>query len=196
MLGGWVATAKTWDSFSGEWPSVLAMKPRTAYFKWSEAWGLSGEFLGISEESRDEKVKTLVRVIRDHNPLAITSVMPNALYEETFGENPDKVIRHPYFFSFFAIVTILAEFIARQEQPQKVDFIFDVQHGQMDAVHSSWDRLIDTAPPKMAAIIENPPNFRHSVSTMPLQAADLCAGWTREQAEGEGEGEGGRAVAT
>jgi hypothetical protein len=148
VLGGWVATAETWDPFSDEWQSVLAMKPHIGYFKWSEAWSLKGEFSGISEESRDEKIRTLVRVIRDHNPLAVTSVMPNA----------------------------------------KVDFIFDVQAGQMEMVSKSWDQLIAAAPPKAAANIGSLPKFRQSVSTMPLQAADLCAGWTREEAEAAIEG--------
>jgi hypothetical protein len=98
VLGGWVAPAASWKSFAEEWRSVLAMKPQIDYFKWSEAWSLQGEFLGISEESRDEIIKVLVRVIRDHNPFAVVSVMPNALYNATFGKNPDKVIRHPYFF--------------------------------------------------------------------------------------------------
>jgi hypothetical protein len=85
-------------------------------------------------------------------------------------------------------VTSLVDFIAKQTKPQKVEFIFDVQMGQMDSVLESWDKLIDTGPPNVTAILQIPPIFRQSKLNMPLQAADLCVGWTREQAEAEIEG--------
>lgn len=183
VLGGWIAPAKLWAPFSNCWKAILEMKPRVQYFKWSEAWNLQGEFSGFSDTSRDEKVKFLMASVARSAPLGIVSVIPHDLYKEVFGGNRDKVIRNPYFFLFYGIVTTLALHLAKVGTREKVDFIFDVQMGQEEPVLAAWRYLLEVAPPEALVILENPPKFLHSRNLMPLQAADLCAGWTREQAD-------------
>jgi hypothetical protein len=61
------------------------MKPKIGYFKYSEAYSLTGEFSGFSQQSRDEKVKFLVAAIARHNPLAVVSAIPRDLHREVFA---------------------------------------------------------------------------------------------------------------
>jgi hypothetical protein len=66
VLGGWVGRAKDWDAFTDSWAEALWMKPRLRYFKLAEAQNLKGEFGGWSEESRDERIRLLVKIIERH----------------------------------------------------------------------------------------------------------------------------------
>ncbi len=66
VIAGWVAPAEKWVPFADDWHAVLDMRPRIEYFKFVEAINFSGEFLGISEEMRDEKLKLLLRIIEDY----------------------------------------------------------------------------------------------------------------------------------
>jgi len=182
VLAGWIASASTWARFSDEWQEALAMKPRLDYFKMSEATSLSGQFAGWSEQSRNERMRLLVRIIADHRPLGIASAMPYDLYQRVFGKNPDKAIAHPYYVSFYGLIAFVAEDLAARGLKEKIDFIFDVQPGQMDIVMASWERFVRISPPEVQAILGDPPIFRDDKVTMPLQAADLSAGWLRAQA--------------
>lgn len=181
VLGGWLHDSKQWALFSDEWKRALDMRPRLDYFKYSEARSLTGQFGGWSEPSRNERVRLLMRTIRDYKPIGIASGTPHDLYQAVFGKNPDKIIRHPYFFSFFGVVAGVSEELARRGHVEQVDFIFDTQPGQMDVVMESWHTLVKSAPPDVRPILGDYPIFRNDKTTMPLQAADLCAGYQREQ---------------
>jgi hypothetical protein len=182
VLGGWVAPPATWTAFRRDWDDVLRMKPRIGYFKWYEARGLSGQFNGISPAMRDEKLGLLVDVLATHDPLGIVSVISNDLHRQVFGSNPDKIMRGPYFLSFYSVVAQAVQYVHASAPTEQVEFTFDIQPGQMDAAFASWQRMRDVAPLGMNAIIGNV-SFNNDVDVLPLQAADLTAGFTREQAE-------------
>lgn len=182
VLAGWVAPAKTWAAFSPAWDDALRMSPRIDYFKWSEAYNFLGQFHGISERSRDEKVKLLVSVISEFKPLGVACCVPLDLYQSIFGKNPDRAMREPYHFCLFSIVTQLLNHLNQHGVSQKVDFFFDEQPGQMEAVALSWETLRRRATPEMHNIIGNL-SFCDDRSVVGLQAADLSAGRTREVAE-------------
>jgi hypothetical protein len=91
-------------AFSDDWQQALGMRPRLDYFKYSEARSFTGQFLGWSEQSRNERVRRLMAILVEHSPLGVSSAMPHDLYQQIFGANPDKVIRFPYFFCFYSIV--------------------------------------------------------------------------------------------
>jgi hypothetical protein len=58
---------------------------------------------------------------------------------------------------------------------EKVDFVFDIQPGQMEKVLSAWSHFKEVAPPSLRTLIGDPPIFRNDMTTLPLQAADLHA---------------------
>jgi hypothetical protein len=182
VLAGWMAPVTVWAPFSDDWDAALRMSPRIDYFKWKEWRGLDGEFNGISEPRALEKLKLLVGVIVEHEPLGVASVMSNKLYREIFHDSPDRFLRQPYFLSFYSVVVDLVEYAASHFPGQSIDFCFDIQPGQMEAAVGSWERLREVAPAGMKQIIGGV-GFRDDTRVRPLQAADLNAGFTREQAE-------------
>jgi hypothetical protein len=182
ILAGWVESAANWARFSDDWQQALSLSPRLRYFKLSEANSLTGEFSGWSERSRDERLTLLIKTIADYQPMGFACGVPHDLYQEGFGRHPDKMLRYPYFFLFNSIVADISRYLAGKGITDKVDFFFDNQPGQVDAVWASWGRLREAAPPGVKAILGDYPIFRDDKTTLPLQAADLSAGWLREQA--------------
>jgi hypothetical protein len=183
MLGGWIGTAKDWATFSDCWAEALWMKPRLGYFKLVEAQNLKGEFSGWSEESRDERLRLLVKLIERYKFLGVTNAIPLDAYKEVFGSVPDKGVRNPYFISFFGTIALLAGYYQRQGYVEQIDFIFDIQPGQVEIVTAAWARFLEVAPPQMQPLIGDYPIFRNDKTTLPLQAADLAVGWSRQLAE-------------
>jgi hypothetical protein len=92
VLAGWLHDSASWATFSDEWNEALGMRPKLDYFKYSEARSLSGQFSGWHEDTRNERVRRLVRIISDCQPYGIASAMPHALYQEAFGKNQDKSV--------------------------------------------------------------------------------------------------------
>jgi hypothetical protein len=181
LLAGWMAEDHVWADLEQEWTGALGMSPRLRYFKESEARALAGEFAGWSAESRLERMNLLARIIGDYKPLGIASAIRTEFYKEVFGGNPDKILRHPYFFMFFDIVTRMSSYLAQQGFTGKVQFIFDEQKHQQDYVAASWTRLLEVAPAGIRPILTEYPIFRSDQSAVGLQAADFSAGFLRRQ---------------
>jgi hypothetical protein len=183
VLGGWVAPVKTWVAFSNAWRDVLRMSPRIEYFKYDEAMGLSGEFLGISGAARDEKLRLLINLIEEHELVGVASVVPHSLFYPMFGTYPHKWVRNPYYISFYGIAARLVTYLSKSGSKEKVEFIFDFQPGsdQMREAQEGWANFREMAPPEMLAHVQvHPPSFLDDKDVVALQAADLHAGWTRE----------------
>jgi hypothetical protein len=159
------------------------MKPRLAYFKLSEAQSLKGEFSGWSEESRDERLRLLIKIIERHKFLGVASATPLADYKEVFGDLPDKGVRSPYFISFYGIVSHLAGYLKERGETEPIDFIFDIQPGHVESVIAAWGRFLEAASPELRPLLGDYPIFRNDKTTIALQAADLGAGWSRQLAE-------------
>lgn len=141
-------------------------------------WAVLGMEQGVP---RRENAALLVRIIADHRPLGIASALPHDLYKQVFGSSPDKAIAHPYFVSFYGLVAHIAEYLAERGLRDKIDFVFDSQPDQMDIAMASWKRFVSISPSEAQAILGDPPIFRSDKTTVPLQAADLSAGWLRAQ---------------
>jgi hypothetical protein len=105
VLAGWAAEEETWTSFEKEWSAALGMSPRLAYFKETEANARMGEFAGWSDQSFQERMHLLMRIIADHKLFGLISAVPTKLYFEVFGGNPDKVLKYPYFFMIHDLVS-------------------------------------------------------------------------------------------
>jgi hypothetical protein len=193
VLGGWIGSAKDWAAFSDEWQEALWMKPRLRYFKLSEAQNLRGEFSGWSEESRYERIRLLIKIIERYRLLGVTSAMPTAEYKEVFGPIPDNGIKNPYFLSFFGITAHLAGYFQGLGHNEPIDFIFDIQPGQVELVVTAWESFLQAAPDEIRPLLGDYPIFRSDAKTIPLQAADMGAGWSRQLAEDHFHGRPNRA---
>ncbi len=183
VLGGWVASAKTWAAFSDAWRDVLRMSPRIEYFKYDEAMRFSGEFLGISEAARDEKLRLLINLIEEHGLVGVASAIPHNIFYPMFGTYPHKWVRNPYYISFYGIAARLVRHLSASGTKEKLEFIFDFQPGsdQMREAQEGWTNFREMAPLEMLDYVQaHPPSFLDDKDVVPLQAADLHAGWTRE----------------
>jgi hypothetical protein len=183
VLGGWLGSAKEWAKFSDCWEKALWMKPRLRYFKLSEAQSLSGEFGGWSGTSRDERIRLLIKIIERHKFLGVTCAWPMDDYKQVFGDIPDKGIDNPYFLAFYSIVVHLAGYCQKNGDPGPIDFVFDIQPGKVEIVIAAWERFLQESPPELRPMFGDYPIFRNDLTTLPLQAADLGVGWSRQLAE-------------
>jgi hypothetical protein len=184
VLGGWFAPVHVWTKFSDAWNEVLRMSPRIAYFKYAEAMNFTGQFAGISVEKRDEKLRLLVGAIEDHELVGVCSVIPHNVFAPLYGDMNHKSARNPYFISFFGIVALLATLLSRMNSDEKVEFIFDYQPGSdsMGEVQQGWEDFTALAPPEVTRYLQNhPPTFLDDKDVVALQAADMHAGWSRDQ---------------
>ena len=109
-------------------------------------------------------------------------MISNDLHSQIFGQNADRIVRNPYFLSFYSVVVQFVEYAATEYPGERIDFIFDTQPGQMESAVGSWERLKEVTPENLKSFIGNV-SFNDDKDVLPLQAADLSAGWTREQAD-------------
>lgn len=182
VLAGWVAPAVQWAAFADEWDRILRMSPWVRWFKYEEAANYNGEFHGISQESRDEKVTLLVGCLEEYNPLGVSAIVSHDIFDSYFGINDSGVLRHPYALCFYQIIMRLFRHYSGLDGPlPKIEFIFDDQPDQRDRVMQGWDKFVKAAAAMtFGAMIGSPPSFKSDKDKLPLQAADLHAGWVRE----------------
>ena len=157
----------------------IVRSPLVRYFKYDEAIGFKGEFNGISKASRDEKLKLLVGVLEEFNPLGVAMVIPHDIFHKYFGKNDLGVLKHPYPISFYQIISRLYRHYASIDAVQKIEFVFDEQRDQYEKVMAGWQLFVDFAAPEHRAMIGSRPGFVSDIDVAPLQAADLHAGWVR-----------------
>jgi hypothetical protein len=178
VLAGWVAPNSAWPRFSQDWDAVLRMSPRIRHFKFDEAMGLSGEFQGVTAQSRDEKLRLLVNLLGEYAPLGIASILPRELFERICRSHPHRFIRNPYALLFFGVAGRLVKHYEWAGSTEKIEFVFDYQPGgKMVQLEEGWQAFVDAAPPDARALLcDHAPSFLDDRQATSLQAADLHAG--------------------
>jgi hypothetical protein len=178
VLAGWIGDSKRWPAFSSEWNSILNMRPRVDYFKFSEAISCSGQFFGFSEESRAEKMRALMALIEEYQLVAISVCIPDNVFRGWFGYAPHPY-GNPYFVMLYRMVARVIRYAASLNYREEIDFVFDTQTDQMKKILNAWSAFVQTAPKDKLVYLENPPRFENDKYIPPLQAADFAAGWIR-----------------
>jgi hypothetical protein len=140
-LGGWVAPASTWTPFSDAWREILWMKPRIEYFEFDEALSLDGQFRGITEASRNEKLRLMINLIEETNLLGLVSMIPHHIFDPLFGWHPSRDVRNPYILSFFGMIANLAGYMSLSGEEDRVEFFFDYQPHSIKQVLDGWENL-------------------------------------------------------
>jgi hypothetical protein len=182
VLGGWLAPVKTWTAISDDWDAGLRMSPRIDYFKFDEAMGLTGQFHGMSEMSRDEKMTLLMNVLADHRPEGIGAVIPTYIFEGLFGRrvHPRSIMRNPYFLGVYLMVRRIAVYCTENNVDDIVELAFDYQPtGRMEKVQAAWEYFHRLGRPEETRLFpRHPPSFLDDKKVVAIQAADLNAGLT------------------
>jgi hypothetical protein len=189
VLGGWVAPAQTWAAFSDNWAEILRMSPKVEYFKFYEAMNFRGQFAGMSKQSRNEKLRLLVTAIADHSLLGVSVSIPHHIFNPLFGRHNNPEVSNPYVLAFYALISRLASHYASMGLKEKIEFIFDYQPSgfkSMELAQKGWATLLEHAPQEYRHLLTNhPPSFQDDKQIIPLQAADLHAGWVRAMNDAE-----------
>jgi Protein of unknown function (DUF3800) len=182
ILGGWCAPAKVWAPFSDGWRDILNFRRRLEYFKFEEAMGLTGQFHGMSEEDRDERLKLLVDLVVEHKLVGFAAGIPHHHFYPVFGTHHDPEVRNPYHLAFYLLISRMVDHYVPLGVKEKIDFLFDYQPGSnsMEMVRRGWGTFLSRAPAAARALLHNhPPNFFDDRQVVALQAADMLAGWVR-----------------
>jgi hypothetical protein len=180
VLAGLISTPARWANLATEWKQIRDMPLRIEYFKMSEAMSHQGQFLGFSEQRRDERLQLFAQIINEHCIGSIACVVPHSIHAEIFN-HPEvpKVMRHPYFFLFYGMMARLQQFREELSLEGKLDFIFDDQMHEKGVIIDSWGTLR-----RMAPDLGDIPSFKDDKEIPPLQAADMVAWVARKRWEG------------
>lgn len=195
VLGGHVASVETWAAFSREWQELLPLCPLLPYgppqnrqyrreFKMSEMMQNPDRILNIQpffrliEKYELTSISAAMRV-RDFRMAMARLRIPNVRINWTDLSNP-------HIFFYRALMDLYHDNRAtalgfNNLGESQIDFVFD-QQSESAKILASWDGFMAGRRPEVRAIYGQMPVFRDSSRFMPLQAADLWAGWVRRHA--------------
>lgn len=182
VLGGVALPAAWWtNSFIEAWQGVLDSDPSIAYFKASEVWDYKkGPFRDFTSSQREKKVDTLSEVLCELHPLAISCSVSWEIFEEFKGHYQlPALCRDPYFFLFYALISLIIRISQRHANPTPVDFIFDDQNEVWDRVKSWYPQFKKWLPTEMVSYLGEDPQRDNDKTCLPLQAADMFAWYER-----------------
>jgi len=175
-MAGYIASAEQWASFSDEWKQFLEMKPRIAYFKYSEAVHLTGEFRFWRAEARDEKMALLYKVIGEHVIASLASAVNIEEHKRIFGgKGMPRALRSPYHLLLYSMISEIAAHQDIVAINDVIDFIFDDHVMEKEKIYNGWE-LFKMATPMPKHLIGAMPIFRDDMTVLPLQAADMLVG--------------------
>lgn len=145
----------------------------------SDAMSLSGEFRWWREEARDEKMRLLMGVIADHVSAGVMSAVRTDQYEALFKKKwMPRAVRGPYYFLVSGLIQQVANKQHQLGLEGPIDFIFDDQVMERAQIIKDWEALkrLSKAP---KTLLGQTPEFRNDDTDLPLQAADMIAGFHR-----------------
>jgi len=176
-LAGYMTTAAEWMKFSDLWDDALHEFPSIESFHAVEAQGRKGEFLGMGESERDQKVYRLAQVI-DSFPalLSFDCRMSEEAFERILKPVCPYDIRDPYFILFHSIMITAARQLEPFGVDIPIDFVFD-EKGRIGAEALLWYGPMRAMQPlHLRKLLGNRPVFKTDEELIPLQAAD-CLAW-------------------
>lgn len=176
VLAGWLGPAERWATFSEEWDKALRWK-RLKRFKMDEFLGRSGEFHGWDESDRTQFIKYLMNIIRERAFKGIGVTLSGQKYSNVFGKTLSRKWDVPYSLMLFQLVSNTVQRFDYNDL-ERIDFVFDEQPGQIGHIYEEWDKFKRLAPERLQGRIGDIV-FRSDERVLPLQAADMYAGWIR-----------------
>jgi hypothetical protein len=179
IVAGYVAPLEVWESVVPQWHHVLKDgRPRLGWYRTSDAIALEGEFKQFDQTSRNERIAALAGVIpKDTRCVGLASWISKA----DFATYCHPVFHPAWHDPYYLCATWLIEQLCDDVHglaPQKLDFIFDRQGKvgkRFEAVYNALQRPL--------SMLRFPflGDVRHEDKRafLPLQAADMQAGWVR-----------------
>lgn len=187
ILAGFMATVPSWESFADDWQDELDREPSiTPVLKSNEAINLKKNFAGWSEEERDARLLSFVKIIRKYSFASIRNTLVKEQFERTFVGFTGG-LKKMYAQATIALITRTMVFAEKRRMRQPFEFIFDEGIMSPNQLRDMHQDAIKYLPPKVCRYVSK---FRHDTDDhfYPLQAADLFAGYYREQLVAEADG--------
>lgn len=177
-LVGLMADAEDWFQFSIEWEQCLREAPAVrGAFKMSHAARLKGAFNRWSQDQRDEKLRSLARIINRHVGCVLYCNMHlpahAAIWEPMGIPNSDVWVGA---FNSFVLGTCFELWDAGLRAPYEIIFDENVIFGPRAKRHFPVMReVVRIKEPETYSILPVEPIFEKDENCPPLQAADLFA---------------------
>lgn len=174
VLAGYVGTVDAWDRFDSPWQDALHRHPRIEYFKASEAESLrpDGQWAGITERQRDEKINSLIDVIGQHARRPVCVRLKQIDYDEIIKGNIPPAWDSPYYIMLPILAGAIINIERLDGEGESVHLVLD-----RDDRHQRKFGLLRPAMLPMAALSGKLVNVTREDDKefLPLQAADLLA---------------------
>lgn len=186
FMAGFISTAENWALFSDAWAAELKAEKPIAYLKMSEANGRNGEFTGWSKVDVSRKLGRLKGVIDSFQPTSFHNSMSRGADWDAFRAVAPRGLGNAHLSCTFGIISSVSRFVASQNFPNKIEFIFDTQTEIEDEVDLFFEAMIHGIPEEARNLIARKPRHENDKAFAPLQAADMLAWHLRRRHEDYG----------
>jgi hypothetical protein len=174
VLGGYIARAEQWARFSDQWKAALD-ESGLSHFKMQDAFTLSGEFKGWTQDRRDEALRRFASIIRDNVLAAISATVMHDDYKEVFSGRVTKFLDRAYLFLFSYVQYSAMLWQIHNNFDEPIDFIFDEQLHDSDIINDKFGDMLSSAPGQFRKRAGSRPVHASDKIVLPLQAADMFA---------------------
>ena len=187
VLGGYIAPADSWNSFSFQWEEICARHPATPDFKMTGALPPNGPYwrslpAADRERSRDQRLIELAESIAANVTCGFSVGVVWSVYDAVARGKVPRKIDSPYFFLFWRMLQLVAQWQQKTSRREKVDFIFDDQ-SKLDSTAVGWHSFFQGGMSEDEKfILTGTPIFRHDSETLPLKAVAMWAWSYRREA--------------
>jgi hypothetical protein len=182
IVAGYIASLGDWkDVFVPDWYSALKNPPRLGHYRTSDALALKGQFERFNEVSRDERLRALARAIPNKGCLGVMSSVSKKDFEEFCIPSYDPTWDSPYYLCAIWLITCICQDMHEKLGLEKIDFFFDRQGKMGQQFKLVYDAFFK---PTFMSLFSFIGDVRHEdkCEFLPLQAADMQAGWMRRSA--------------
>lgn len=177
VLAGLVGSSEAWAEFADEWAAVLRESPSISLFKMAHAANLTGQFRGMNETERDDKLRALARVINRHPKITTFSMIDLDAHAITWAKQ-QRPHSEPYFWPYQATIMAVCHELWDIGWRERFEIIYDedVIFGPRARLwYPVIRRLMEIEYPEQATILPADPMFKSDDEFLPLQAADMFA---------------------
>jgi hypothetical protein len=176
-VGGYVASAEKWTEFIGHWQEILG-KYRIAEFRFC-----ARNYPHLSSTEQDSLLIELAEVVTRHTLFGVAACTTTKDFDG-ISQRTKKIIRHPYYLSVLSYYNMVMQGADKSLPSQEDAFAFFFDSNTEFAKHSielfGWAKAYCDPHDRMSSPTHL---FRKAPAAerIPLQAADLLAGRTRQK---------------
>jgi hypothetical protein len=175
LVSGWMAPPDRWDSLSEDWKKVLNTEPKIDYFRLNDALGLKGPFEGWKESDRDAKIVALARLFPHDTTISGTGCYVHRNdFENKKHLITRRIYKEPYYFCVATTMIFMVHGEYQVVGADRIDFVLDKSKAA-ERLKQLFYSQIKLLSPRLGECFT-----LDDKRTMPLQAADLSVGVTRQ----------------